>query len=98
MLLRSVNRPRKDSDQNAQAIQRELSVRPVDGGRAYVFSVGQNSNAVEVTLSPQELVLIKHLANHALPWITGWMMNLDHRAFDPSIHYAAQGAAPDEGA
>ena len=83
---------RSSQQQQAQSpqagVSRELSIRPVDGGRGYALAVEAGSERVEIVLSPQELVLIKHLVNTALPWVTGWQMNLDARAFDPSVHLA----------
>ena len=73
---------RSSQQQQAQSpqagVSRELSIRPVDGGRGYALAVEAGSERVE----------IKHLVNTALPWVTGWQMNLDARAFDPSVHLA----------
>jgi hypothetical protein len=46
-----------------------------------------------MTLPQTELFLLRNLLGLSLPWITGWQMQLDPGAFDPSIHLSSTAAA-----
>ena len=80
------------------AMRREMSVRPADGGAAFVLTITVSGSARpdavgsgSLTLPAADVVMIKHLATQSLGVTTGWAMNLDPSMFDPTQHLAYEG-------
>lgn len=42
--------------------------------------------AVSMVVTQAELVMMRHLFNTSIVWVTGWMQSLNPGTFDPSIH------------
>lgn len=75
---------------------RSLTLREGDGGN-WVMTVASSGGAAatseaSVTLALHELALLRHLMHASVVWLSGWMYQLDGRAFDPTINIATDGA------
>jgi hypothetical protein len=57
------------------------------GGNQYRISIlSEEGKGVSVSVSQAEVYLLRNLLGTSLPWVTGWMYNLDPSALIPGYH------------